>query len=164
MYFATNTNQAAQHYKTPALAPAPCVLRMKAGETRFDPTFMRSLDADVGTPLWGSFVAGPGDEVLTRVAPLTHPAIASAVAASEVNAADAWEWWATRPDAPPARKVPELPAGSGSTQAYVVDDRAYLVSYNDKDAKTTLIDPSPASGPRTGLSVPGYVYNVIRIR
>ncbi|MET0339545.1 MAG: hypothetical protein ABW252_01010 [Polyangiales bacterium] len=164
IYFATNTNHAAQHFKTPMLAPAPCVLRIKAGATAYDPTFQRTLTADVGSQLWGSFVQGPGDQVLTRVAPVTAPAIAAAATAGDVNGADVWEWWTTRPDGAPARKLDALPVGSGSTQTYTVDAKPYVVSYETDKLETTVIDITAPAGPTRGLTVPGYVYNIIRIR
>ncbi len=58
----------------------------------------------------------------------------------------------------------EWPTGSGSTQTYTVEGKPYVVSYAGDKLQTTIIDITAPAGPTRGLTVPGYVYNVVRIR
>jgi hypothetical protein len=111
-YFISNSLGATGHLTTPGLVPAPCMLRMRSGDTAFDPGWSRSLTADLGTSLWTGIAPGAG--------------------------------------------------GAQNTTVMTVDGRSYMTA--DNGTSSDLVETTFAGAPRSGLEVPGYIWNVIRIR
>src|SRR5690606_19552547 len=57
-YFASSTYSAALHLLSPEVAPAPCMLRMRAGDTSFDADWSRELTTELDTRLWTGVTPG----------------------------------------------------------------------------------------------------------
>ncbi len=163
-YFATSDYAAAEHFLLPDQVPAPCMLRMRAGEVAFDPSWIRTLDGELGTSVWTGVTQGSEGSVYVQGLAVDTPAVSAAAdqGAYDVTIAQPWSWY-TLGDG----DTTPMPADTGleyppSFAPIPVDGDAFVAVYDDVD--TTLVNLTAASSPRPGLVVPGFVYNVVRIR
>jgi hypothetical protein len=164
-YFASGAASAAVHLLAPAAAPAPCILRMRNGETSFDPDWSRSFTEELGTQLWTGVTPGKDGTLYVQAIAQDAPAVVAGLQADDfIEVADAtpWSWYALSDgDAEPVLFETDL-----ETPPYLapipVDESAYVSVWDNVD--TTLIDLTSAETPQEGLVVPGFVYNIVRIR
>lgn len=159
-YFGPNDNISGQHYLTPDLAPAPMILRMRAGETSFDPDWSRSLTDELGTTLWGCCTQGPAGTIFVQAFPEDDPLVATVEENYEFGSFP-FVWYEFNSGAPvePAEvDVTGIPYGG----AIPVDGDGYLVIWDD--ATSTIMRTTAPGGPAEGVEVPGFVYNIVRIR
>lgn len=163
-YFITSALQAELHAQSPELVPAPCLLRIRAGETSFDPTWMGSLTDQVGSRLWGGFSAGPDGTSLTRVAPEESLEDLSEAGLS-LFSAPIWQWWKTELDGSAASPLESLGTSSAERGAIEVDSRVYTVSTDPETRADTLIDITDPERPTHGLTSSTHrIINVQRLR
>lgn len=163
-YFITSALQAELHAQSPELVPAPCILRIRAGETSFDPTWMGSLTDQVGSRLWGGFSSGPDGTTLTRVAP--EEAIEDlSEAGVSLFSAPLWQWWKTELDGSAATPLESLGTSSAERGAIEVDSRVYTISTDPETRADTLIDITDPERPTHGLTSSTHrILNVVRLR
>lgn len=165
-YFASSDFSAAEHFLFPDQAPAPCMLRIRAGEVAFDADWSRTLTSDLDTRLWTGITPGPGGRMYSQSIREQAKQVVAAAADQEpfqVKIAQPWEWHAlTDGDADPiAVETDFLRTPLGFT-AIDVDGKAY--GGLGGEVETTLVDLSSSDTPEPGLVVPGYVFNIVRIR
>jgi hypothetical protein len=161
-YFASSSYLAGLHFLVPDSVPAPCMLRMRAGETAFDPTWSRALDGDLGTRIWTGVSPAANGRVYVHGIAEDAPAVAQATDAIEVSNAQPWAWYsiAGGDGAPIPTETPLAhPPLFGSMSLSGV---AYVTVWDEVD--TTLVDLTSGELPQLGLVVPGFVYNIVEIR
>ncbi|HVW24524.1 MAG TPA: hypothetical protein VHC69_04110 [Polyangiaceae bacterium] len=160
-YFASSDYAAAQHLLIPS-SPGPCMLRMRGGETGFDPDWSRTLTGDLETPLWTGVTQGAGGTVYVQGTDATTKKITALDDAYEITIAQPWSWYALDGgDAAPTpvdvgmQYPPSFPPMSE-------DGNDYVTIWDGENS--TLVNLTSPGTPRAGLVVPGFLYNVVRIR
>ncbi|MET0793431.1 MAG: hypothetical protein ABW061_18055 [Polyangiaceae bacterium] len=162
-YFAQDSYAVSVHFLYPEDAPAPCMLRIKAGETSFDPDWSRTLDDELGTSIWTGATPGADGSFYVQAIPENNPAVQAAEDAYSVNIAEPWTWYKlTGGDAKPqALDVDYLTAPPLFPDLEVGNTR-YVTVWDQTD--TTLVDLTSASTPQKALGVRGFVYNIVQVR
>jgi hypothetical protein len=166
-YFASSQLAAAAHFLFPDRAPAPCMVRMRGGETALDPGWSRNVTQELGTRLWTGITPGAGGKLYLQSIAENAAEVVGAAAMLDhykVSSAKPWSWHAQ--GAGDASPTPAEGAGFLSAPplfaAIPVDGRAYVSVWDQTD--TTLVDVTSHEAPQRGLEVPGFAYNVVRIR
>jgi hypothetical protein len=165
-YFASSDYAAAQHLLLPDRAPGPCMLRMRGGQSAFDIGWSRSLTADVGSRLWTGVTPGPAGVLYEQSIAEDAPGVVSAAAALEpfdVTIAEPWIWHLLAGgEAAPMRIDVDFLRTPPGFPAIAADGAAYVALGGE--VETTLVDMTSSTTPVKGLVVPGYVFNIVRIR
>jgi hypothetical protein len=142
-----------------------CILRIKAGERRVDPTFMVKHNERTGGAPAGSLLAGPGNTVFVRVLDRALLPSAKPKTVQELWGGAYWRWWALDLTGPGAMRVAaELPPGPASILQYQVDGRTLTNESSADYAMTTLLDLGAAGGAKRGVSMNGVPFAVVRVR
>jgi hypothetical protein len=161
-YFISNGLGATGHLTVPELVPAPCMIRMKAGETTFDPDWSRSLTADLATSLWTGIAPGSDGKLLIQAISEDAPQVVAAADALEMANVSGWTWYQMDDaDAVPTA-IDSTLASAQNTTVMMVDGRAYMTAEGSADS--TLVQTTFAGQPSAGLITPGYIWNVLRVR
>jgi hypothetical protein len=164
-YFAADGYAISTHLLVPDLAPGPCMLRMRAGETSLDAEWSRDFSEDLGTRLWTGVTQGK-NKIFIESIPEDNPGVLAgldAVDPYEISVADPWQWQAlTNGDDEPTPVEVDFLTSPPLFPPIPVGDTAYASIWDDVD--TTLIDLTTNDLPEKGLVVPGFVYNIVRIR
>jgi hypothetical protein len=165
IYFSTGVWDAAQNRVLGSdVAAAPCVVRVKAGQSTFDPDYFVPA-ASIGGFAAGGLVGGGGNvaylKVLNEAAlPPIRPEDFDAVWGGAV-----WQWWRVELGATlTAEQVEGLPPGSGGGGELYVDGKAYVRNAATDFSNTTLLDMGDGDGPREQLSLRGFPYGIVRLR
>ena len=161
-YFATSAGLALGHLIDPERYPAPCLLRIRAGEMAFDPTWQGSLNDAVGSQTWGALARQADGGLLVQVAP--ERAVQRRRGRSLVDdGAEIWQLWLVPPEGSGARQLPALPLTN--TQSYMLRDaeRRYLVTTDRATGEYTLTDVTDLDRPRPAITLPPSS-NIWRIR
>ncbi len=162
-YFASSDYSAATYLLAPKQAPAPCMLRMEAGETSFDATWSRTLTEELGTRLWTGVTPGAGGHMYLQGIAEDNAGVVAATEAYEVTIAQPWRWYSLNDgNAGPAPADADFLVSPPLFPPIPVDGNAYVALWDEVD--TTLVDLTSAKSPRKSLVVPGFVFNVVRIR
>ena len=145
-------------------AAVPCVLRLNAGETEFDPTFLLDPQQIVESRFAGALADGAGALAFTlsydeSLFPLDETLALQAIGLP------AWRYNSfTLPDAPGgATPVDTLPPGAGLPWFNVVDGVPYAFVYDAEIGRAQLFDISDPNAARAGADVPGLPLQAIRV-
>jgi hypothetical protein len=162
-YFISSSLGATAHFSFPELVPAPCMLRIRSGETTFDPAWSRSLTADLGTSLWTGIAPGSGGSMLVQGIAEDAPAVLAA-ATDSIQMANVLGWtWYRLADADAAPVAIETTVSAAQyTTTMTVDGQSFMTS--DDGTDSTLVQTTSPDGPASGIVLPGYVWNIVRIR
>ena len=147
-------------------APDPCILRVRAGETEFDPDFFVSIE-DLTGGAGGLSIAGSGGDLFVRVfddeeygLPITEQ-----TTGPDIAGAPAFKWWRVTPDFTSATELEEAPFGAASVGTFVIDGRLIIADLTEDLASTNfleLIDGPEGNVRRLGSSQ-GAVFNLFRV-
>ena len=166
MYFASPADQGVNVEFGLAGDPAavPCVLRLNAGETEFDPTFFLDPQQIVESRFGGALADGAGALAFTlaydeSLSPLDE------TSAPQALGFPAWRYSSfTLPDAPGgATPVTTLPPGAGLPWFNVVGGVPYAFVYDAEIGRAQLFDISDPSAARAGADVPGLPLQALRV-
>lgn len=165
LYFASNVRSAAVYRMTPELGVKPCMLRMPAGQARFD-DFLADPSALVGERPSGNLITSGAWRVFFQAADEALVAANPPTDALELTYGDKyWRYFQTEiGEAGAAEPVATLAPAIGILYTHNVDGRS-LVTYEleDREGATTLIDFSQ-DPPAPGLVSVGWIDNVVRVR
>lgn len=162
-YFASDGYAAAVHFKTPKIAPAPCMLRMLAGATTFDPDWSRSFTEELGTSLWTGVTPGSDGTFYVQAIAEDEPSVQEADDAYSVTIAQPWTWYALSDgDAAPEPFSSPLFVAQPLFPDLLVGGDRFITSWDDKD--TTLIELTSDEIPTKALNIPGFVFNIVKVR
>jgi hypothetical protein len=141
---------------------AGCVLRIRAGETVFDPTYLLELgDLVAGAPAAAVAWGGQGYLWFRSLDEGLHAPPAGTTYA-EFYAASAWRLWRVDVTRPEAGALPaDLPPASCCGQSYVVDGVPYGQEVVGEVG--TLVDLS-GDRPRPTISVRAFIIDLVRLR
>jgi hypothetical protein len=164
IYYACSTWAAATHRVLgQQYGSESCLLRVRKGERRFDPTFYVKLPDLVGGRVAGDLAGTAGTEGFMRVLDETTFPIPAQATVSEVTGAAAWRWWRLDLDRLEARPLDLAPSAAGATELAI--DGATFTSVSAADfSQTTLIEMTAPGGPRPSLTLRGFVHSGLRLR
>jgi hypothetical protein len=168
LYFGSGALAANMHaLQRPAGYPAPCVLRINAGETRFDPSFVVRLPEQTAGRSTGRLVAGNGNEAYVLAfypEELAEPLGPT----SDIFApwdATAWRWWRIRLDgSAPGEPVEGAPVGSAAGRILHAGGRDYINHVDAETGTSMLLVVDAAGGLAAGLRFPGLPYGLQKLR
>lgn len=168
LYFASNSFSASLFaLRRPADYPAPCVLRIAAGERGFDAGYYVSmLDLADGRSA-GQLVAGPEGRyyLLALHDELLDEPLGPDTELFGPYEASAWRWWSVSLEAAGSGElVPDAPAHSAANRVLSAGGRQYIASADTEAGTTTLMVPEADGTLGSGLEVTGYPYGLIQLR
>jgi hypothetical protein len=165
LYLATGVWDAAQNRTLGAtVSGAPCLLRVNAGQTEFDPGYFVELSTLAGGRTAGGLVGGTGDQAFVKVLDETGLGEIGAESFDEVWSGAHWQWW--RMDlgsSAPAAIISSQPLSAAVSGVLSVDGTVFVRNSNADSSETTLLDMS-ADEPRAGLTLRGFPYGIVRVR
>jgi hypothetical protein len=165
LYLATGVWDAAQNRTLgDAISGAPCLLRVNAGQTEFDPEYFVELSTLSAGQTAGALVAGTGDQAFIKVLDETGLGDIGSESFDDVWSGAHWQWWrielgSTEPAEATASQQPSA-AASGMLS---VDGAAFVRNASADFSETTLLDMS-GDEPRAELTLRGFPYGIVRVR
>jgi hypothetical protein len=162
LYFISSSLAATGHWWLPERVPAPCMLRIRAGESAFDPGWSRSLTEELGTSLWTGIAPGSDGSLLVQAIAEDNPSVVAAEDLVSMSNATGWTWYELADGDAPPRTIDSPVAIAQYATVMTVDGRSFMTA--DASGDSILVETTAAGGPRRTLTVPGYVWNVLRVR
>lgn len=163
-FYLVSSALAGAAYKLGRLTTEPCALRIRAGETAIDASYVLQLDTLTSGALAGEPVSGGGNQIFLRVFDEAKAEIPAEPATWDVTGQLAWDWWSWNVSTGTASKVEGLPASTADVIWFQVDGHTYGAQTTEDYKMTTLIDLSTTGGPTTAITAPGFMHGVARIR
>ena len=166
IYFSSNWLAAASHFLYGELAAAPVMLRIKVGETRFDPDWSRTLTEDLGTTIWMGAIPAPDGGMFFQSIEEDNSEV--------LTAKDDDNVWAVRNSRPWKWHV--ATSGEGDTEPITNDDLDFPVSlapinvdgkdyFLQYDGKISILTTLSTSNQLiNGTEIPGLASNILKIR
>lgn len=145
------------------LPTAPCALKIPAGSSGFDPEYTQPLESLTGSPLVGEPVPA-GDVIFLRAFDEALATVEGPMATWELTGQAAWRWLRWTPATNEIVPMLDIPPSTADVTWFQVEGRVYGSETTTDYAQTTLIDLSAEGGPVRGVTVPGFVHGVTRIR
>lgn len=146
------------------LSTAPCALRIPADESEIDPNYFMPLGGITPSDLVGEPMPANGGGVLLRAFDDALAGAEAPAATWELTGQAAWRWWRWDPAANTAAAITELPPSTADVLWFQADGRVWGTETTADYSETTLIDLSAEGGPRRGLTVPGFLHGITRVR
>ncbi|MET0410661.1 MAG: hypothetical protein ABW217_05170 [Polyangiaceae bacterium] len=165
IYFSSGTWDAAQNRVFgSAIETAPCIVRVKAGASEFDPDYF--LDsASIGSSPAGGLVSGGGDVAYIKVLDETALPPIDEEDFDAVWGGENWQWFRFQlGSSAAATPVTSLPLSNGGGGELIVESRSYVRNASADFASTTLLDMGAQGEPVQGLTLRGYPYGIVRVR
>ena len=165
LYLGSDAWAGAQQFTLPDVNPAPCMLRIRAGERQFDPDF-RVFFSDVAEEaISGSLIGGSGNVayMLSYDRSVVDP---SGLTDLELLAVESWRTYrVTLGDTvSPAVEVEELPVRSGSVFPITVGGEIYDAVTSAGFGETTLFRTTVDGLPERALTADGFLVGIVRLR
>jgi hypothetical protein len=136
---------------------------MRAGENEFDPEYYADV-TELAPGFGGGIVRGFGGTAYLRVYDGQMRPIGRDTSALDLYGYAAWRFWRIELGADGEATQVKLPPGAGTLRAFSVDGVTYATDAREDYSSTTLINMSGHEKPAPGLSVPGNVAGVVRVR
>lgn len=165
IYFSSGTWDATENRVFgEAVETAPCIVRVKAGESEFDPDYFVD-SASIGGYAAGGMVTGGGDIAYIKVLDETALPPIDEEDFDAVWGGENWQWFRFElgSDAA-ATPVTNLPLSNGGGGELIVEGRSYVRNATADFARTTLLDMGAEGEPVEGVTVRGYPYGIVRVR
>jgi hypothetical protein len=165
LYLATGVWDAAQNRTLgDAVSGKPCLLRVKAGQTEFDPDYFVEMSTLAVGQAAGALVAGVGDQAFIKVLDETGLGVIGPASFEEVWAGAHWQWWRVQLGGAGAAEASDaLPLSAAASGMLSVDGKAFVRNTTADFAETTLLDMS-GTEPRAELTLRGFPYGIVRVR
>jgi hypothetical protein len=165
LYFGSDTYSVAIHRIGGDAAAAPgCLLRMKAGENIFDPSFFVPVTDVTGGLPGGAAVPGEGNTLWVRAFDEKLFAVDATTSALSILAAPAWRWWKLDPASPTAATASSFAPGAGEVKYFTVGGHAYAGNPSVDYSTTAVLDLTGSGAPLEGLTVKGQPSGIVRAR
>lgn len=165
IYFSSGTWDAAQNRVFgSAVETAPCIVRVQAGDSGFDPDYFVDSASIGGYPA-GGMVSGGGDLAYIKVLDETALPPIDEDDFDAVWGGENWQWFRFRlGSSASATPITSLPLSNGGGGELIVEGRSYVRNASADFARTTLLDMGAAGEPAAGVTLRGYPYGIVRVR
>jgi hypothetical protein len=159
-YVASELDATLYRVAMPQTGSAGCLLHVAADADTFDPTPI-SLSAWSGTELSGGLAPGSDGTLLFQA----FDSSIQPVPDQPLDAYDmpVWRWWRWTPGEDHAEQL-DMPARTVVNYVMTVDGRGYVTDHGEDSESSTLVETEASTGPRSVLTSPGFITNVLRIR
>ena len=141
----------------------PCMRRVRAGETQFDPTFRVELADLAGGRPAGLMVPGEDDRVYIRAVDTTLLDLPAAEDfRADVWRQPAWSWYEVVLGEEQAdRRLDGIPLSSGVGNDLRIDGTTYLTQVDGETNDTTLVRINENGTLTRGITLRGFPYNIV---
>ncbi|WP_437763317.1 hypothetical protein WMF27_41635 [Sorangium sp. So ce281] len=146
------------------LETEPCALRILKDADAFDPDFALRLSELTGGAIAGDSIPAGGDSLFLRVFEEGLATIGEETKTFEITGQPAWHWWRWDTAANEAAPVGELVPSPANVSFFEVDGRVFAIDEKDDSTASTLIELTAEGGPKLGLTTPGYLHGVAKVR
>lgn len=151
-------------YRLERVTTAPCALRIRAGEDAFDTEYLAALGEVAGAEIAGEPVGGRGQEIFLRVLDDELATTEDVAATWEITGQLAWRWVRWNVDTDAITPVTELEPSTADVVWFEVDGRMFGTETTADYSETTIIDLTAEGGPQRGLTAPGFLHAMARVR
>lgn len=162
-YFVSSALGAAAH-ELGRLDVAPCALRIGADSDEFDAQYALSLSDLTDGAMAGDPVPGPEGRIFLRVLDEELATFEEGAFTYELTGQPAWRWISWDPATDEVEVVRELPPAPANVSWFSADGSIYTIEEKTEPFESTLIELTADGGPKTRLTVPGYLHGVARVR
>lgn len=165
LYLATGVWDAAQNRTLGAATSGPpCLLRVRAGQTVFDPDYYVAMSELAAGQTAGALVGGTGDRAYIKVLDEAGLGEIDAASFDEVWSGAHWQWWSIELGASGlAEATASLPPSAAASGMLSVDGAAFVRNGTADLSETTLLDMSGPE-PRAEMTMRGFPYGIVRVR
>jgi hypothetical protein len=167
LYVSSGVIAATFHYQQMAGYPAPCMLRIRAGEQSFDADFKIDFaDITEGRDA-GHLVQGLAGRayVLALHSDLLDSNIDSKTDIWAPYEANAWRWWSFElGKSEPGMLVENVAPASAAARVLKAGGRDYVALVDLEENSTTLLAPSENGELKPGLRTTGVPYGLIKLK
>ena len=146
------------------LSTPPCALRVNAAASSFDPDYFQELGPLISSPVAGEPIPAGGGSVFLRVFDDELGSVAEDSATYELTGQSAWRWARWDVAANEISRIATLAPSTSDVLWFEVDGHVYGTETTPDYSATTLVDLTAEGGPKRGLTVPGFLHGVARIR
>ncbi|WP_437505511.1 hypothetical protein [Sorangium sp. So ce1099] len=162
-YF-VSSGLAAAAYHLERLETEPCALRIPKDADAFDPGFALHLSELTGGAIAGDPIPAGGDSVFLRVLDEGLATSSEETKTFEITGQPAWHWWRWDTAANEAAAIPELAPSPANVSFFEVDGRVFTIDEKSGSTESTLIELTAEGGPKLGLTTPGYLHGLAKVR
>ncbi|WP_437569883.1 hypothetical protein [Sorangium sp. So ce542] len=162
-YFVSSALGAAA-YQLDRLETEPCALRVLRDADAFDPEFHLLLSELAGGAIAGDPIPAGGDSLFLRVFDESLATIEEETKTFEVTGQPAWRWWRWDTAANEAAAIGELAPSPANVSFFEVDGRVFTIDEGADSTESTLIELTADGGPKLGLTTPGYLHGLAKVR
>ncbi|KYF50991.1 hypothetical protein BE08_44440 [Sorangium cellulosum] len=151
-------------YHLERLETEPCALRILKDADAFDPDYALLLGELTDGAIAGDPIPAGGDSVFLRVFDEGLATIDEQTKMSDVTGQPAWRWWRWDTAKNEAAAIPELPPSPANVSFFEVDGRVFTIDEESGSTESTLIELTAEGGPKRGLTTPGYLHGLAKVR
>ena len=145
--------------------PAPCLVRIRAGEHAFDPGWQGKLSAVAPGATIGGIMPAPDGDFYFRLLDETITAIRPDSTASEVYGAPAWRMVrVSQAFDRAAEPVPSLAPAAGAIVWFQVGDQVYANESAADFSSTKLLNLKAGPSPTPALQIVGVPFAAVKLR
>ena len=165
VYFAQGGATVAAHIAGIPETSPQCMLRVNAGQTEIDDSFVFSPNSYTGAPT-AALLPGPGDSGYVMAYDASLGPAPGGLDPSAVVFAPAWRLHFVEEVgvSTTATLVDGVEPAAGRPTAFLVDDRTYLSLGAIDFSSSTLVDVTDPRAPVIGATAPGVIETVFRLR
>jgi hypothetical protein len=165
VYLATGVWDAAQNRTLgDAISGTPCLVRVKAGQTEFDPEYFVEMSTFAAGRTAGALVGGARDQAFIKVLDEAGLGEIGAESFDDVWSGAHWQWWRIQLGSSAAAEATgSMPPSAAASGMLSVDGTAFVRNAAADFSETTLLDMSGGE-PRAELTLRGFPYGIVRVR
>jgi hypothetical protein len=164
LYFGTDTYAVSLNLKNASVAPAGCLLRMKAGDNVLDPNYFVPITTLTGGHPGGGVVPASNGGFWIRVFDETLFPITETTSATSVLAAPAWSWWKVDPSVGNGTATKSTYAPStGEVKSFTTGGHTYVGDSTDGYVTSSLLDMTNGAEPTAGVTMLGFPSGVVKV-
>ncbi|WP_437482964.1 hypothetical protein WME75_41875 [Sorangium sp. So ce1014] len=151
-------------YHVERLETEPCALRIPKDADAFDPDFLLRLGELADGAIVGDPIPAGGDSLFLRVFDEGLATISEETKTSEITGQPAWHWWRWDTATNEAAAIAELAPSPANVSFFEVDGRVFTIEEKSGSTESTLIELTAEGGPKVGLTAPGYLHGLAKVR
>ncbi|WP_433931240.1 hypothetical protein AB3662_43870 [Sorangium cellulosum] len=162
-YFVSSALAGAAHLLE-RLPTEPCALRVQKDADAFDKDYLQALAELTDGAIAGEPIPGGGDTVFLRVFDERAATIEANSVTWDLTSQKVWQWWRWDTATGEAAPIDALSPMTSDVLWFQVDGRVFGTETTDDNAESTLIELTAEGGPKRGLTVPGFLHGVAKVR